>query len=138
LSQRGDDPSILARRRLHARAGRRSARPGRRGSSLNEKAVGDHGEAFGLHHWRTARIDAIRNGCGIDLKKAPPLADQLKASRTAYDAGYAACRFWERPGATAQFGKRGATAEKWAVFFSKTRFEDSNDARSNRRSALQS
>jgi hypothetical protein len=106
-------------------------------SSLKEKAVGDHGEAFGLDQWHTARIDAIRNGSGIDLKKLPILADQLKAAlwelqhtekaalskikaaRTAYDAGYAACRFWERPGSTVQYAKRGDRAEWWAGYFSK-------------------
>jgi hypothetical protein len=106
-------------------------------SSLDPKAVGDHDEAFGLDQWHMARVDAIRNGCGVDLKKLPSLADQLKAAlwelqhaekgalaeiraaKTAYDAGYAACRFWERPFSTAQYGKRGAAAEKWAVFFSK-------------------
>ena len=106
-------------------------------SSLNEKAVGDHGEAFGLDQWHTARVDAIRNGCGVDLKKLPPLADQLKAalwelqhtekhalsciktSRTAYDAGDAACRFWERPGSTAQYAKRGDRAEFWAGYFAR-------------------
>ena len=74
-------------------------------SSLNPKAVGDHDEAFGLDQWHVSRIDAIRNGCGVDLTKLPPLADQLKAAlwelthtetaawtrikatRTAYDAG---------------------------------------------------
>ncbi len=106
-------------------------------SSLNASAVGDHDQAFGLDQWHVSRADAIRNGCGVDLTKLPPLADQLKAAlwelqhtekhaltqikatSTAYDAGYAACRFWERPGSTAQYAKRGARAEVWAVFFSK-------------------
>jgi hypothetical protein len=106
-------------------------------SSLDIKAVGDHGEAFGLNQWHGARVDAIRNGCGVDLEALPPLADQLnaalwelqhtekhalsaiKAARTAYDAGYAGCRFWERPGSTAQYAKRGDRAEWWATYFSK-------------------
>ena len=104
-------------------------------SSLNEKAVGDHDQAFGLDQWHTARVDAIRNGCGVDLKKLPPLADQLKAAawelqhtekhalakikaaRTAWEAGYHACRYWERPGSTAQYAKRGDRAEFWAGYF---------------------
>ncbi len=104
-------------------------------SSFNPKAVGDHGHAFGLEQWHRSRIDAIRNGCGVDLTLLPPLEDQLKAAlwelthterhalhqvkdtRTAFDAGYAACRFWERPASTAQYAKRGAMAEKWAAYF---------------------
>ncbi len=106
-------------------------------SSLDVKAVGDHGAAFGLDQWHLSRCDAIRNGCGVDLKKLPPLADQLKAAlwelqhtekgalakiraaQSAYDAGYAACRYWERPGSTPQYGKRGSRAEWWATYFSR-------------------
>jgi hypothetical protein len=84
-----------------------------------------------------AKLDAIRKGCGVDLKKLPPLEDQLKAAlwelqhteknalakikaaTTAYDAGHDAARFWERPASTAQYANRGSTAEKWAVFFGK-------------------
>jgi len=104
-------------------------------SSLNPDAIGDHDRAFGLDQWHPSRIDAIRNGCGIDLMKRPPLADQLraalwelkhterhaflqiKAAGSAWDAGYAACRFWERPASAAQYARRGALAEKWAAFF---------------------
>lgn len=106
-------------------------------SSLNANAIGDHDQAFGLDQWHGDRVAAIKAGCGVDLKKLPPLADQLKAAlwelqhaekhalaqiktaTTAYDAGYAACRFWERPGSTAQYAKRGAKAEQWAVYFQK-------------------
>ncbi|MCW2275030.1 hypothetical protein GJ654_09905 [Rhodoblastus acidophilus] len=106
-------------------------------SSLNTKAVGDHGLAFGLHQWHAERVDAIRNGCGVDLRESPPLDDQLKAAfwelthtekrawtairqaKSAYDAGYAACRFWERPGAPGQCAKRGQKAEYWENYFSR-------------------
>lgn len=106
-------------------------------SSLNPAAVGDRGQAFGLHQWHPARIDAIRNGCGIDLRRLPPLEDQLKAAlwelnhterralvaikaaKTAYDAGYAACRYWERPAGAAQYARRGARAEAWEAWFAK-------------------
>jgi hypothetical protein len=106
-------------------------------SSLDPKAVGDHGQAFGIQQWHAARIDAIRDDCGVDLAKLPPLADQLKAAlwelqhteknalakiksaTTAYDAGHDAARYWERPASTAQYAKRGSTAEKWAVYFGK-------------------
>lgn len=104
-------------------------------SSLNEQAIGDHSQAFGLDQWHESRVDAIRNGCGVDLSKLPPLVEQLKAAlwelqhterqaflqikaaQTAYDAGYTACRFWERPARVAQYAKRGALAEKWAAYF---------------------
>jgi hypothetical protein len=106
-------------------------------SSLDPKAIGDHGQALGLDQWHTSRVDAIRKGCGVDLSKLPPLEDQLKAAlwelqhtekpalarikatTTAYDAGYDAARFWERPASTAQYAKRGSAAEKWAVQFGK-------------------
>jgi hypothetical protein len=106
-------------------------------SSLKPDAVGDHGQAFGMQQWHRERVDAIRNGCGVDLTKLPPLADQLKAAlwelqhtekhalnqikatKTAFDAGYAAARFWERPAAVAQYSKRGNTAEAWGVYFTK-------------------
>jgi Phage tail lysozyme len=106
-------------------------------SSLNPKAVGDHDKAFGLHQWHSERLALIKRGCGIDLKTLPPLADQLKAAlwelehpengallrirmaKTAYEAGYDAARFWERPGSTLQYQKRGDKAEAWAVYFAK-------------------
>ena len=105
--------------------------------SLNPNAVGDHDQAFGLEQWHSSRIDAIRNGCGIDLAALPPLAVQLKAAlwelqhterrafaqikaaKNAYDAGYAACRYWGRHPPTAQYAKRGDAAEKWADYFAK-------------------
>lgn len=106
-------------------------------SSLNPLAVGDHDSAFGIDQWHPARVQAILTGCGVDLTKKPPLADQLKAAlwelqhpekgalakivaaKTAYDAGHDACRYWERPASTAQYAKRGDKAEAWAVYFSK-------------------
>jgi hypothetical protein len=104
-------------------------------SSLNEKAIGDHDQAFGLDQWHPSRVDAIRNGCGVDLSQLPSLAVQLraalwelqhtekrafvqiKAAGSAYDAGYVACRFWERPAHVSEYAKRGAKAEKWAAHF---------------------
>ncbi len=106
-------------------------------SSLNPNAVGDHDQAFGLHQWHGPRAAAIKGGCGIDVTKLPPLVEQFKAAlwelehtehgalvhiraaKTAYGAGYAAARFWERPGSTEQYAKRGDKAEAWAVYFSK-------------------
>jgi hypothetical protein len=106
-------------------------------SALDPKAVDAHGQAFGLDQWRAPRVDAIRTGCGVDLRTLPPLEEQLKAAlwelqhtekhalnqikatKTAFDAGYAAARFWERPAHVAQYAKRGAAAEKWAAYFAK-------------------
>lgn len=106
-------------------------------SSLNPNAIGDHDTAFGLNQWHGSRAVAIRKGCGVDLcaKPMPPLGDQLKAAlwelqhtekaalarilaaHTAADAGAAACRYWERPGSSAQWAKRGVKAEEWAIYF---------------------
>ena len=110
-------------------------------SSLDPKAQGDkvRGKptAFGLDQWHPSRVAAIREGCGVDLSKLPPLADQLKAAlwelqhtehvawtkikatHTAFDAGYAAAKYWERPGAAAQYVKRGNRAEVWLMYFEK-------------------
>ncbi len=38
-------------------------------SSLDPKAVGDRDQAFGIDQWHAARVDAIRNGCGVDLAR---------------------------------------------------------------------
>jgi hypothetical protein len=108
-------------------------------SSLNPAAVGDHGAAFGIDQWHENRARAIKAGCGVDLRATPKpsLSDQLKAAlwelkhteaaalrhvvaaKTAYDAGFAAAKYWERPGAPGQPDKRGKTAEKWAAYFAK-------------------
>ena len=104
-------------------------------SSFNPAAIGDHDTAFGLQQWHGARAAAIKAGTGIDLTKLPPLADQLKAAlwelkgpearawraipaaATPYDAGYAACRFWERPASALDYAKRGHFAEQIAADF---------------------
>ena len=44
---------------------------------------------------------------------------KIMACKTAYDAGYAACRYWERPGNTAQYAIRGNIAEQIATYFAK-------------------
>ena len=106
-------------------------------SSLNYKAIGDHGEAFGLHQLHLNRIELIRDGnkqykgCGIDISKLPPVADQLKAvwhelnnsehgslakikaTKTASDSGAVACKYYERPASSAEPIKRGVTAQGW-------------------------
>ena len=104
-------------------------------SSLNPEAVGDHGRAFGIDQWQPPRCKAIVEGCGIDLTKLPPLETQLKAAlwefkgperhafeairqqTTAYDAGFVACRLWERPASPAQWARRGISAHKWFEYF---------------------
>ena len=105
-------------------------------SSLRALVVGDHGTAFGLFQEHEARVAAIKAGCGIDMHTAsiPDQCDgvwwelthtekaalaHILAAKTAYDAAYAACRYFERPASTAQYAKRGDKAEQWAVYFSK-------------------
>lgn len=110
-------------------------------SSLDPGAVGDHDEAFGLHQLHMDRIKLIRDGDkqwpgrGIDISKLPAIPTQLDAvfwelrhseqhalqeilaATTAGDAGAAASRFYERPGAKGQAEKRGQLARKWDAYF---------------------
>lgn len=113
-------------------------------SSLDPTAIGDHDQAFGLDQWHVGRCEVIRKGCGVDLDKKvagkvvlPSLEDQLKAAlwelhhpehyalakilatKTAFDAGHDACRYWERPKSPLQWDKRGQTAQKWFDYFNK-------------------
>ena len=46
--------------------------------SLDPKAVGDHGEAFSICQWHAVRANAIKAGCGIDVRTCS-FADALKA-----------------------------------------------------------
>lgn len=108
-------------------------------SSFNPKALGDHGHAFGLCQVHEDRARLIRDGdgkgipgCGIDLLLMPPVSDQiraiwhelnyserralreLRATTTAYDAGVAFCKFYERPARPdVDCPKRGAWARDW-------------------------
>lgn len=110
-------------------------------SSLDPSAIGDHDEAFGLHQLHMDRIKLIRDGdkewpgCGIDISKLPAIPTQLEAvlwelrrserhalkeilaATTASDAGAAASRFYERPGAKGQAERRGQLARKWDAYF---------------------
>jgi len=110
-------------------------------SSLDPNAVGDRDEAFGLHQLHMDRIKRIRDGdkrwpgCGVDISKLPAISTQLEgvfwelqhseqhaltqilAATTANDAGVAASRFYERPGAEGQAAKRGRLAQKWDKYF---------------------
>lgn len=104
-------------------------------SSFNFKAVGDHGEAFGLHQMHTDRIKLINEGCGIDISKLPPVLDQLKgiwyelqhsehgalkhirATTNATDAGQVACKYYERPASAQEPLKRGVTSKGWYDYF---------------------
>lgn len=104
-------------------------------SSENPKAVGDKDHAFGLFQLHVDRITLIKAGTGIDIHALPSVEDQcagvwyelnhsekraltqIKAQKTAYDAGFVACRFYERPGSIAQWAKRGGAAQKWAEYF---------------------
>jgi hypothetical protein len=49
-------------------------------TSFNPHAVGDRDKAFGPFQWHQDRIDAIKAGCGIDVKTASHL-DQLKGAQ---------------------------------------------------------
>ena len=108
-------------------------------SSFNPKALGDHGHAFGLCQIHADRAKLIRDGdganipgCGIDLLALPPVEDQIKAiwhelnhterfalgklrqTNTAYDAGFAFCKFYERPAKPEiDCPKRGEWARDW-------------------------
>ena len=42
---------------------------------------------------------------------------EILAATTAGDAGAAASRFYERPGAKGQAGRRGQLARKWDAYF---------------------
>ena len=110
-------------------------------SSLDPDAIGDHLEAFGLHQLHMDRIELIRDGdkqwpgCAIDISKLPAIPLQLDAvfwelqhseqhalteilaATTVGDAGAAASRFYERPGANGQAEKRGQLARKWDAYF---------------------
>jgi hypothetical protein len=110
-------------------------------SSLDPNAIGDHDEAFGLHQLHMDRIKLIRDGdkqwpgCGVDISKLPAISTQLDgvfwelqhsehgaltqilAATTANDAGVAASRFYERPGAQGQAAKLGQLAQKWDEYF---------------------
>lgn len=110
-------------------------------ASLNPKAKGDKDKfgvykAFGLAELHPDRIAVIKAGCGIDMATCPDVLTQLNgmwwelqhtaehhawkmvaATTTAYDAGFAACKYYERPGAPGQAEKRGALAQKWAGYF---------------------
>ena len=89
-------------------------------SSLNPKAIGDNGKAFGLHQLHMDRVLVVRDGdkyhpgCGIDISKLPSIADQLQGvwwelqhsekhalallrlETNAYGSGAAGCAY-ERP-----------------------------------------
>lgn len=103
--------------------------------SLNVKAIGDKGTAFGLHQWHNDRCAAIAAGCGVDPRKDPPVEAQvnaawwelahvetaalakIRAAETAKDAGIAAAVYYERAGAPMAAERRGAMAERWADLF---------------------
>ena len=103
-------------------------------SSFEPSVRGDHGEAFGLFQMHDDRIDAIKRATGIDIVATPAVEKQLEGvwwelthpelihlnqilkARNAYDAGYLACRLWERAGAPGQPSKRGQGAQAWLAW----------------------
>jgi hypothetical protein len=106
-------------------------------SSFSATALGDRGTAFGLLQWHSARASQIYTGTGINVTAFPPVAKQIQAAQwelvhtsyantaltrilaaaDAYDAGVAACVYFEQAGAPGQPAKRGAGATAWASYF---------------------
>jgi hypothetical protein len=116
-------------------------------SSLNPKARGDYDKALdiykahGLHQLHNDRCLLIRDGgqgykgCGIDILLYPDIPTQLaaiwwelqhserhalgliKQTKTAYDAGWTICHYYERPGAPGQAEKRGKASLEWETWF---------------------
>jgi len=100
-------------------------------------AFGDRGSAYALWQWHMARAHQILAGTGIDVTAFPSVAKQIQAAQwelvhtsysktalvrilaatDAYDAGSAACVYWEQAGAPGQPAKRGAGAMAWAAYF---------------------
>ena len=105
-------------------------------SSFNARAIGDGGHASGLFQLHSDRTELIRIGCGVDVRALPPAADQLRgvwyelnhsergalkrlrATTCAYDAGFIACKYYERPANKAvDCPKRGGYAQAWYDVF---------------------
>lgn len=104
-------------------------------SGFNTHACGDGGEAYGLWQMHMDRIRPIREAIGIDIAAFPDVLEQcaaawhelettesfarreICAARTPYEAGYAACRYYERPASQAEWDKRGWIADRWARVF---------------------
>jgi hypothetical protein len=98
-------------------------------SAYEPSAVGDHDDAVGLWQMWPVRRDAIAKGIGITITPTTPLVSQCEAAwweltegaeqaalrailatKTAYDAGVAACVAWMRPKAPDNRVARGNTA----------------------------
>ena len=92
--------------------------------------------AFGMFQMHPVRCDAIKAGCGVDMRALPPMEDQLRgvwwelqhtehaafkkvqATANAYDAGFVACKYFERPANQAvDCPKRGGYAQAWYDLF---------------------
>ena len=104
-------------------------------SSLDPRAENPREQAYGLHQWHMPRIQAIKANTDIDITTFPSIADQVRAARweiltypalgylntidarTASAAGEAVCKYFERAGAADAMQRRGAMAERWAVWF---------------------
>jgi hypothetical protein len=105
-----------------------------REASFRVHVVGDHGEATGLFQMHNDRRVVIKAGCGIDMATADVAGQcegvwwelnntsyrqalaHLRATTTAYDAGYAMTKYYEQPGAANQDDNGGKLAEKWFRF----------------------
>ena len=106
-------------------------------SSFAPTVRGDYGEAFGLFQMHDDRIAAIKRATGIDIVATPTVEKQLEGvwwelthpelihlnqilkAANAYDAGYLACKLWERAGAPGQPAKRGQGAQAWLAYLNR-------------------
>ena len=107
-------------------------------SALDPNAISNDSTSAGLLQWLLARREAIFRGTGIkmlDPRNMPSVLDQCRAAQwellgtehfarqqtleqfSAYQAGYAFCRWYERPADPAQWDIRGRGAEEWYDYF---------------------
>jgi hypothetical protein len=86
-----------------------------RESQLNQNAVGDNGQAYGIGQWHADRQEAFKKLFGFDIRKSTldqqlqfanyeltqgneqPAGRRLRAATNALDAGAIVSRYYERP-----------------------------------------
>jgi len=101
-------------------------------SAFRVDVEGDNHTAYGICQWHEDRVEAIKNGCGIDVHTASikeqaeavwwelnhleiKALTELKLCNTANEAGQIACKYYERAGAGNAQQKRGLMAERIAT-----------------------
>jgi tail lysozyme len=100
-------------------------------SGLDEHAVGDHGNAYGLAQWHRAGQEAFKKWSGIDIRQSTfaqqmgflehdigsksLILNALHNSRSPFEAGSVFSRLYERPAAgDAEASRRGEAAVRIA------------------------